>query len=53
MKQCPTCKKMVADSAVICPTFACTHVFIDTLTARDVAPIHRTYPVGTVQPTDL
>jgi hypothetical protein len=53
MKRCPSCKKMVAESAIICTTFACTHVFLNTLVRTEVAPIHATYPKGTVLPTDL
>jgi hypothetical protein len=53
MKQCPKCRKQVADGAIICPTWACTHVFMDTLAKGDVAPIHATYPAGAVRPTDI
>jgi hypothetical protein len=53
MKKCPSCRKMVADSAIICPTFACTNVFVNTLVKGDVAPIHATYPKDTVLPADL
>jgi hypothetical protein len=55
MKRCPECKKMVADSEIICPTFACTHVFAYDHNAQlaQVARIHATYPKGTVQPTDI
>jgi hypothetical protein len=47
-KECPECHMLVPAHVVICTTGGprpCHHVFIEALPA--VAPIGRTYPVGT------
>jgi hypothetical protein len=49
MKKCPNGHENY-DNAVFCAKFGCIHLFPDPPKKypQDVAPIYRTYPVGTV-----
>jgi hypothetical protein len=54
-KRCPRCRTENPAKQVICKGFGCCYVFMSSLVAQSgdeghVAPIGRTWPVGTAPP---